>query len=116
MSSAAKRGVGRRLDGAHRVDAADARKAPDDAALAGGRERVLEVDAGVRDTHRHVTRVEVAIGQFGEARRRAGGRAFDQISLERLHAGRLREWGIIVSNRAGRVRCAASAPATRRLS
>ena len=65
--------IGRRLHRADRVDAADAREAPDDAALAGGGKCILEVDAGVRDAQRHVARVEVAVAQFDEARLVAAG-------------------------------------------
>ena len=70
--------VGRRYDRAAQIDAADAGRAAQDAALAGRGERVLVVDVGVRDAHHHVARVEIverhvdelrldlAIGRFGE--------------------------------------------------
>src|SRR6267378_5984615 len=78
--------VARRNDGAGEVDAADARRAAQDLAFAGGGERVLVVDVRVRHAHHDLARIQLVERALDEFRANLPVRRFSElVCLELVH-------------------------------
>jgi hypothetical protein len=82
--------VAARGDGSREVYAADAGVAANDAAGAGCRQRVLEINARVGDLDRHFARIQLRFLELDEAAFGGTSLFIDQKSFEGTHAGSVR--------------------------